>query len=207
MSDSAAKVKTYYKKIVDVNIGTVAEELLGTRITDKSDRLLQVDCPHHDSKSHRSLHVMLDKQGWYCFGCGKGGDVLQLVEFVQSGEVTAGVSGAMPESHRKARDYLAEKAGIPPLSSFGLPRDGLERTEQDLVFEYQTKDVATELARLYHNKLKSNPKVLEWVKTQYAISDDMIDQLLIGFADNNACEGSPSPLTVLQGKFPLRIRW
>jgi len=25
---------------------------------------------------------MLDKQGWYCFGCGAGSDVLQLVEFI-----------------------------------------------------------------------------------------------------------------------------
>jgi len=36
---------------------------------------------------------MLDKQGWYCFGCGVGGDALQLVEFVQAGMVTCGLSG------------------------------------------------------------------------------------------------------------------
>ncbi|GEM_PF-6363297 len=45
---------------------------------------------------------MLDKQEWYCFGCGVGGDVLRLVEFINDGVVTRGQSGLMPESHQSA---------------------------------------------------------------------------------------------------------
>lgn len=67
--------------ITEIDIGLVARELLANRIVQESDCLLQCDCPNHTSNSHRSLHIMLDKQGWYCFGCGVGGDVLQLVEF------------------------------------------------------------------------------------------------------------------------------
>ncbi len=108
-----SNVKDYYRRITEIDIGTVARELLGSRVVHESDRLLQCDCPNHKSQSHRSLHVMLDKQGWYCFGCGVGGDVLQLVEFIQTGQVTRGQSGPMPESHRNARDFLAAKAGLP----------------------------------------------------------------------------------------------
>ena len=107
---SAGDVREYYRRITDVDIGQVARELLAERIVQEDDHLLQCDCPHHQSSSHRSLHVLLDKQGWYCFGCGVGGDVLQLVEFVESGTVTSGQSGPMPETHRRARDFLARKA-------------------------------------------------------------------------------------------------
>ena len=102
-----------YLLVTEVDIGLVARELLAGRIVQESPRLLQCDCPNHKSQSHRSLHVMLDKQGWYCFGCGVGGDVLQLVEFVRFGVVTRGQSGPMPESHQQARDFLAAKAGFP----------------------------------------------------------------------------------------------
>jgi len=68
-----SNVKDYYRRITEIDIGTVARELLGSRVMHESDRLLQCDCPNHKSQSHRSLHVMLDKQGWYCFGCGCGG--------------------------------------------------------------------------------------------------------------------------------------
>lgn len=65
------------RPITEVDIGRVARELLGAHVLHESARLLQCDCPNHKSQSHRSLHVMLDKQGWHCFGCGVGGDMLQ----------------------------------------------------------------------------------------------------------------------------------
>jgi len=57
-------------------VGLVARELLGARILRENARLLQCGCPNHKGNFRRSLHVVLDKhkQGWYCFGCGVGGD-------------------------------------------------------------------------------------------------------------------------------------
>ena len=106
MTAPAVDVHTYYRQVTDVDIGEIARELLGGRITQDSRQTLFCDCPNHRSQSHRSLHIMLDKQGWYCFGCGVGGDVLQLVEFVHHGAVTRGQSG--------------HDAGVPPPGS-GLP--------------------------------------------------------------------------------------
>jgi|GEM_PF-354723 len=196
-------VKEYYRQITEIDIGLVARELLSHRIVQESDKLLQCDCPHHNSQSHCSLHIMLDKQGWYCFGCGVGGDVLQLVEFIQSGQVTSGQAGAMPESHRHARDFLAEKAKVPPLSEYGLSDKELAATESARALEIRVQDVLMALARFYHDRLRKFPKVLEWVKSQYGISDDTIDTLLIGFSDNeprkdtegNDCFGPIKTLT------------
>jgi len=177
-------VKEYYRLITEIDIGLVARELLANRIVQESDRLLQCDCPNHKSNSHRSLHVMLDKQGWYCFGCGVGGDVLQLVEFIQSGEVTTGRSGPMPESHQRARDFLAAKANLPPLAQYGLSPERLRETEASRALELRVQEVLTALASFYHQRLKDSPEVLDWLRSHYRISDDTIDSLSIGYAAN-----------------------
>lgn len=96
MTSAPVDVHAYYRQITDVDIGEIARELLGARITQEARQTLFCDCPNHCSQSHRSLHVWLDRQGWYCHACGVGGDVLQLVEFVRYGAVTRGQSGSMP---------------------------------------------------------------------------------------------------------------
>ncbi len=212
MAASLANVREYYRLITEIDIGQVARDLLAGRIIQESGHLLQCDCPNHKSQSHRSLHIMLDKQGWHCFGCGAGGDVLQLVEFVQSGKVTAGRSGTMPDSHRRARDYLAEKAGLPPLSEYGLSPEHLKETEAARILELRVQEALTALAGFYHERLKESPKVLEWFHAHYGISDEAIDKLLIGYALNSPIrcpngEERPGLLKALTGSpynFTLR---
>ncbi len=177
-------VKEYYRLITDLDIGSVARELLGSHIQHESARLLQCDCPRHKSQSHRSLHIMLDKQGWYCFGCGLGGDVLQLVEFIQSGEVTTGRSGPMPESHQRARDFVAAKANLPPLAKYGLSPKRMQETEAARALELRAQEALTALASYYHQRLKESPEVLDWLRSNYRLSDETIDSLTIGYAAN-----------------------
>ena len=186
-------VREYYRLITDVDIGRVAREVLAERIVQEDDHLLQCDCPNHQSSSHRSLHVLLDKQGWYCFGCGVGGDVLQLVEFVQSGTVTSGQSGAMPETHQRARDYLASKAELPPLARYGLSPERLRETEEARELDVRVQEALTALASFYHRRLKEAPEVLEWLRANYGIADETIDALRIGYAINGPCEDDGQP--------------
>ncbi len=183
-SATADNIREYYRQITEIDIGDIARELLAGRITQETKQSILCDCPRHQSQSRRSLHIMLDKQGWYCFGCGVGGDVLQLVEFILYGSVTAGQSGPMPESHKNARDFLAGKAGLPLLSGYGLSPERLEELEKERAHELRVKDALSELAAFYHQKLKANPDAMEWLKSKYAISDETIDALQIGFADN-----------------------
>jgi len=177
-------IHDYYRRITEVDIGEIARELLGDRITEESRHRMYCDCPNHRSESHRSLQVWLDKQSWYCFGCGVGGDVLQLVEFVRSGTVTRGQSGPMPDSHRQARDFLAVRVALPPLSRLSSVRP--EEAEQEHRLAVRVREALTALADFYHQLLVENPEVLNWFVTKYGISQETIAQLKIGYADGGA---------------------
>jgi len=177
--------KEYYSLITNVDIADVARELIGERITDESGGVLYVDCPRHASISHRSFTIDIKKQNWYCFGCAMGGDVLQLVEYIQSGVVTKNASGRMPNTHRAARDYLALKANIPPLSQWNLSQEQIieaesRRSEEELVF-----GILKDIAEFYHKQFLDRADVQEAFRKQYAISDETIKTLQIGFADND----------------------
>ena len=185
---TAGDVREYYRQITDIDIGGMAREILAERIVQEGDRLLQCDCPNHKSSSHRSLHIMLDKQGWYCFGCGVGGDVLQLVEFVESGTVTRGQSGPMPETHQRARDFLAAKAELPPLARNGLSPERLRKTEAARELYVRVREALTALASFYHRRLTEAPEVLEWLTSHSGIGQETIDTLRIGYAANGPCE-------------------
>lgn len=184
-------VHAYYRQITELEIGGIARELLGGRIIEETPRTLFCDCPNHKSQSRRSLHVMLDKQGWYCFGCGVGGDVLQLVEFVRFGVVTRGQSGPMPESHRQARDFLAARAGLPPLAQLALSSP--EEAEAEHRLALRVREALTALAEIYHQRLVSNAEVYSWFRAQYGIREDAIERLKIGYAE----DGSPTAARLL----------
>jgi hypothetical protein len=193
----------YYRKITDVDIGDLARELLAGRITQESRQTLFCDCPNHRSQSHRSLHVWLDKQGWFCHACGVGGDVLQLVEFVRHGVVTRGQSGSMPESHRQARDFLATRVGAPPLSQLGRSVQEIAEAEEQHRRSVRVRDALTALADVYHQRLAGNAEVLTWFKAKYGIGEETTRRLKIGWADNDG----PSVIRTLSdgpGAFTLR---
>jgi predicted P-loop ATPase len=189
-------VQAYYRQVTDVDIGEIARELLGDRITQESQETLFCDCPNHRSESHRSLHVMLDKQGWYCFGCGVGGDVLQLVEFVQHCCVTRGESGRMPESHRQARDFLAARAGLTPLSKMGRTPEEMAEAEDAHHLTLRVREAMTAIADVYHRRIIGNVEVMTWFKSKYGIGEDTIARLKIGYADND----EPSVARTLMGE-------
>lgn len=179
---TAVDVNAYYRQITDTDIGGIARELLGSRVTQESGNTLFCDCPHHQSQSKKSLHVSLDSQKWYCFGCATGGDVLQLVEFVQYGVITRGQSGRMPDTHRAARDFLAARAMMPPLGRAGQTPEELAAAEEAHREAIRVREVLTATAEYYHQALISNPEVLAWFRQKYGISDEMISRLKIGFA-------------------------
>ena len=176
--------KQYYERIRDIGIEDVATELLSDRITDRSGDTITCDCPRHASTSHRSLHVNTSKQLWYCFGCQVGGDVLQLVEWVNSGVVTHGRNGNMPDSHRRARDWLGGKLGLPSLSSYGLNSAALSAIEGADSATQRTLLCLTEVAKYYHQQFLANNAAHGWFSGRYALSDGIMASQLIGYAHN-----------------------
>jgi len=184
VTGSPVDVNSYYRQVTDIDIGEIARELLAGRITHESGQTLFCDCPNHRSQSHRSLHVWLDRQGWYCHACGVGGDVLQLVEFSRHGVATRGQSGSMPDSHRQARDFLAARLGLPPLSK--VASGGTEEAEEAYRLTLRVREALAALADLYHQHLMVNAEVLGWFREKYGIGEEMMVRLKIGFADDRA---------------------
>lgn len=185
MNSNNGGAKEYYSLITNTDIVDVARDLIGDRFTEETGNTILIDCPRHASISKTSFKIDVRKQRWYCFGCRIGGDILQLVEFIKSGVVTRNASGAMPESHRAARDYLANRIGIPPLSQYNIAPEQIKeieswRSEEDLVFS-----ILTEIAEFYHDKLMKNSDALDAFNKQYGISQEMIESLKIGYADND----------------------
>lgn len=41
-----------------------------------------ISCPFHDGDSSASLKIYPEGRGWYCFGCGAGGDVIKFVQML-----------------------------------------------------------------------------------------------------------------------------
>ncbi len=177
------EVRHYYDCLKAVDIGMIARELFAQRITSESRTELQVDCPHHPSASKASLRVSLHEGLWTCFGCRVGGDVLQLVEFVQFHVVTSGRTSPMPDTHRAARDWLAQRAGLPTLAEVaGLDAVNLEqsRARDEAVF-----GALTDLARIQHDALMRDPEIVEWTRAQWGFTPEVLKRFQIGLSGSD----------------------
>lgn len=179
------EIKEYYRQITSLNIGDVTRELLSARITEDNGTVIHLDCLGHHSTSGKSLHVEVDKQLWRCWGCGISGDVLQLVEFAQHGVVSTGIAGVMTETHRDARNWLAEKIGLPKLAHMGLSDAEIAEIERREVILQRAREVLTAAADWYHERLMVNDEVKSWLRQQYAFTDETLVAYNIGFADIN----------------------
>ena len=178
--------KTYYEDLIAASeITEVAQELMPERISEDSADKLYCDCPIHTSISKRSLHVDKTKQLWRCWDVTSAGTFLHLVEFIRAGRVSTGIKGPQPDSHRKARDYLAERAGMSLLGKSDLTAEEVGRVESRRVQDSRTFSCLTAVAEYYHRRLKLCPDVFEWLVERYAISEAAISNLKIGFSDND----------------------
>lgn len=182
MSTQQHDVRAYYAQITSADIGTVARLVMADRITGESGDTIFCDCPMHASISGKSLHIELEKQLWRCWGCGISGDVLQLVELARHGVVTSGVAGQMTETHRDARDWLAEHLGLPKLAHLGLSDEEIAVLEARQVTLQRARAVLTQAAAWYHQQLLAHPEVMEWLQAQYAFTPEVLERFTIGYA-------------------------
>jgi twinkle protein len=82
--DPIAQVKA------SVRIGDYAERKMGIHAVKGNERERWYLCPLH-KETTPSFHIRAKEQDWHCFGCGKGGDVIDL-EMAATGETNARVA-------------------------------------------------------------------------------------------------------------------
>lgn len=124
----------------------------------KSGRLFGL-CPFHKEKTP-SFTVNPERGFFHCFGCGKGGNV---IDFVMEMETL---------TYAEARRVLAERLGIP------IPKTlGPKRQHED-VDRYQVMELA---ANFYAKRLQTAPKALEYLHSRGLNKED-IQRFGLGYA-------------------------
>ncbi len=177
----------YYERITNVDIGEVASQLFGDRITQETHNRLFCDCPNHSSESGKSLIISKDKQLWNCFACNQGGNVLHLIEFFKYGTVSKNLKGLpLPESHILARNDLAEYAGIEPLSFVALSKKEIKKIEEERKLNERVFQVLQDYADTCCSILIHKEEVLEWVMSNYALSKETLLYYRIGYSDTKS---------------------
>lgn len=123
-------------------------------------------CPFHNEKSP-SFSVSRDKQLYYCFGCGQGGNVYTfLMEYNRL-------------SFMEALQELAEKAGVELPEQEQTPE---ERQQADA--KVLLKEMNKKAAVYFHYLLKSprGTRAMEYLKGR-GLTEDTIRQFGLGYAD------------------------
>ncbi|MEW9675792.1 DNA primase [Lentibacillus sp. L22] len=124
-------------------------------------------CPFHAEKTP-SFSVTQDKQIFHCFGCGKGGNVINFIMEMES------------YSFYDALKLLANRSGI-ELPTKDMPQ------QSSLSQENQTILSANEwLQKLYHHLLRFTKDGKEGYQylLDRGITEEVIDQFQLGFAPN-----------------------
>ncbi|HHV59561.1 MAG TPA: DNA primase [Clostridiaceae bacterium] len=128
-------------------------------------------CPFHREKTP-SFSVSPTKQIFNCFGCGKGGNVIQFIMNIENLD--------FPEAIK----LLANRARIT------LPEDEDRETHKKNILKNKIIKINTEAARFFHNKLKdktSQKKALLYLKER-GIAPGTIVKFGIGYCSDEGDE-------------------
>jgi len=138
-------------------------EIIGERIT--LDKHYKALCPFHD-ETKPSFSVNQREQYFYCFGCKKGGDVIQfLMDYDRL-------------TFWEALTELAKRAGIP------LPNS--EFDQKEIENNRKVGDILNETVKFYTSHIP--PEVKGYLINQRELTDETILKYRIGYANWNLKE-------------------
>ena len=138
----------------------------------RSGRNLMGLCPFHND-THPSLSIDPVKNEWHCFGCGRGGDVIEWVKCAE------GVSFNHAVELLK-RDYFpsaARSTGPPPKESTTVKLPPLIEHAVD------DQTLLKAVVEHYHEALKQSPEAQQYLMRRGLTSSEMIDTFRLGFAN------------------------
>lgn len=140
------------------------EEIIRSYVAVKrAGRTSKALCPFHSEKTP-SFVIYPDNQSFYCFGCGKGGDVIRFIMEAEHLDY--------PEAVR----FLAARCGLT------VPEDGDDKAAKRKMRVYE---INREAARFFHKCLKSpaGKEGYDYLRRR-GLSDQTIVTYGLGFAPN-----------------------
>lgn len=168
--------------IEELKIRNRIEDVISTHVTLKRAGSNMVGlCPFHSEKSP-SFTVFPATRGFYCFGCGAGGDVITFVMKAENLDYMDAVA------------YLAKRAGIE------MPEDDFQKKQDSGVKKSRILAMNRDAARFYHSML-SKPEGeagLSYLRSR-GLSDAVIRRFGLGFAPDEFTLRSPLFLNHMHG--------
>lgn len=119
-------------------------------------------CPFHSEKTP-SFTVNQDKQMYYCFGCGEGGNVISFIMRYRHMEFVEAVK------------MLAEKANI------SIPETGTGADNEEADLKKKLLEINREAARYFYINLRKSPKALDYFKGR-GIDEVIIKKFGLGYS-------------------------
>jgi DNA primase len=146
--------------IVDV----VAEHV----VLRKQGRGFVGSCPFHDDKSP-SFSVSPDKQFYYCFGCGAGGNVFKFLMEIRK------------QSFAEVVLDLAQRYQVPIQT---LAQEERQELQRQLSLKEKLYEVMAIAGKFYEHALRqpSGQHALTYVQKQRGLNDDILQYFQIGYA-------------------------
>ncbi|MEO0281423.1 MAG: DNA primase [candidate division WOR-3 bacterium] len=145
-------------KIKELNpIDSVVSEYVKLK---KSGSSLKGLCPFHSEKTP-SFFVHPQRGFFHCFGCGKGGDVITFIQFIENVDF------------KDAVEILARKSGIDIKNYLKTQERGIA----SIIFE-----VNRFACDIYHKSLKKNKNVLSYLEKR-GLNEEDISLFTLGYAD------------------------
>ena len=109
-------------------------------------------------------------QGFRCYHCGESGDVIDLVTLYKKCD------------HKAAVNFLADRVGLPHLGDDHLSPEEKAKRQAETDEENLLHDMLAAAAKWYHERLGDFPVILDHLRYHYGFSQEIIDELQIGFA-------------------------
>lgn len=150
-----------YQKLLEeiknrIDIVEFISEYIDLKKTGQNYRAL---CPFHSEKTP-SFFVNPSKQIFHCFGCGKGGDIVNfLMEYEKI-------------TFQEALSMLATKAGL----KFEPSRNRVSKISKEQLYK-----IYEESATYYSEQLKYSQKAKKYLKDR-GINDETIEQFRLGYS-------------------------
>lgn len=137
----------------------------------KSGRSYKGYCPFHEDNKTPSLSVTPAKKLWQCFGCGKGGDVIDFAREFNSSDFDSAVSGL--------EAYLS---GVAPVAK-SCKKPVKKKNEQAPELTPAHYKLLQRVVDFYHTAFNEDPRAMDYLQDRGITDKSIFADYKIGFAN------------------------
>ncbi|MBI4548096.1 MAG: toprim domain-containing protein [Ignavibacteriae bacterium] len=145
-------------------------------------------CPFHQEETP-SFHVTPEKRLWHCFGCGKGGSVIDFVMEMKGWDIQQTVESLSECPKTQQSKQITEKETS---MSDSLDTSGKPFTPESLTEEVEFRKALRSVIHYYHQTLLETPSALAYLQGRGLNHPEMLDAFQIGYSNRTLSKITPA---------------